>query len=108
MPRKKKLTAKRVNIYLDPEPLEMAVQIENLSKFVQLCLLIAPDIMAWAMLQEYDPTVYKGVAPNKELTKEYNKKYPLDPLTAKRIGKNGPGIERSNQTVDQESNPILR
>lgn len=78
---------KRVSVWLPPKQLKVAVQIDNLSNFFQMALDIAPDIMAWAMLREHDPKKYHQIHKMEEVKDEYNKKYPLDPRTAKRLGK---------------------
>ena len=64
--------------------------LENNSAFVQLCLDNAVDIMTWAILKKERPDLYKGTGDGKtpeEVIPQFNKYYPLDPLTAKRIGK---------------------
>lgn len=90
MPRLKyKKKGKRVNIWIPHAQLKTASQIENLSKFFQICIDTAPDIMTWAMLHDINPKVYPKTTKTmtKELVDEYNDKYPLDELTLKRQGK---------------------
>jgi hypothetical protein len=88
MPRPKpEVSGKRVGIYLPPQSLQIADQIENLSGFVQICLEQAPDIMAWAILNRADPKKYHARKKMDEVVEEYNEKFPLDPLTQKRQGK---------------------
>lgn len=74
---------KRVNVYLRGKSLRTAKQIDNLSAFFQLCLDIAPDIMAWDILREDDPTLQTGRKLEDHID-DFNAKHPLDPLTAKR------------------------
>lgn len=77
---------KRVNVWIPPAQLPMAIQIENLSKFVQIALDNAPDIMAWAILRDVKPEKYHPLhsIDEPDLLDNFNKKYPLDPLTKKR------------------------
>lgn len=63
------------------------MQIDNLSNFFQIALDIAPDIMAWAMLKAHDPKKYYDLHKMEEVKDDFNEKYPLDPATAKRLGK---------------------
>lgn len=75
---------KRINIYLKGHHLRTAKQIENLSAFVQLALEIAPDIMAWDILnREAGGALDTGRKLETEVDK-FNENHPLDPLTAKR------------------------
>lgn len=63
---------------------------ENKSAFVQLCLDNAIDIMTWDILKKEDPNLYKGTGDGQttdDVVPEFNKYHPLDPLTAKRLGK---------------------
>lgn len=85
--RNSKVESGRVNIYLPKKQRKVAVQIDNLSNFFQICLDIAPDIMAWAMLREHDPKKYHDLHTMDKVKDEFNKKYPLDAATAKRLGK---------------------
>lgn len=84
---KKKLEGKRVNVYIPGPQREVAVQIENLSAFIQIALDSAPDIMAWALLHDINPKVYDTGRKLETVIDEFNEKYPLDPLTQKRQGK---------------------
>lgn len=85
MPRKAKSSqGKRVNVYLPPHSLKVANQIDNLSAFLQLALRIAPDIMAWDLLQQDDPEKYDTKRQMDDYVDAYNEKHPPDPLTAKR------------------------
>lgn len=94
MPRlKHKTKGARRHIWVAGRQLEVADQIENLSRFVQICLDIAPDIMAWAILKEHEPLKYDTGRQLSEVIDEYNKQNPVDPLTQKRNGtwpKNSP------------------
>lgn len=88
MPRKKPIVeGKRVNIWVPPAQLQMAEDIENLSRFFQLCLDNATEFMAWFILKEIDPKKFRNMREYDGVVKDFNKKYPLDPLTAKRQGK---------------------
>jgi len=88
VPRKKPVVeGKRVNVWLPPPQLETANEIENLSRFVQLCLDNATEFMAWFILKEIDPVKYHNVRDPEGVIEQFNEKYPLDPLTAKRQGK---------------------
>lgn len=86
MPKKK--PSNRVNIYIPTAMLPMARDIENFSAFVQICLEQAPDIMAFAILHDIDPKKYHHNRYKIEnVVEKFNDKYPLDPLTQKRLGK---------------------
>lgn len=88
MPRLKyKKASKRTHIYIPDRQMKTAVQIENLSKFVQIALDNAADIMAWAILRGYDPTKYNTGRKIEDVVDEFNEKYPLNDLTLKRQGK---------------------
>jgi hypothetical protein len=86
-------------------------EIENKSAFLQLCIDNAVDIMAWDILKKADPEQYDipQEKPYEEIVEEFNAKHPLDPLTAKRLGKNtnGPKPEPTIKRHRKESNPAL-
>lgn len=94
MPRLKyKKKGKRVCLWIPDKQMKTAVQIENLSKFLQIALDNASDIMAWAILREYDPTKYNTGRKVEDVVDEFNEKYPHNQLTQKRNGtwpKNSP------------------
>lgn len=85
MPRKtKSYQGKRISVWLPPESRKVAEQIDNLSGFFQLALKIAPDIMAWDILnEEAGGTLDTGRRLENEI-ETFNERHPLDPLTAKR------------------------
>lgn len=85
MPRRtKSYQGKRVSVWLPPESRKVAEQIDNLSGFIQLALRIAPDIMAWDILnREAEGALDTGRRLENEID-EFNKNHPVDPLTAKR------------------------
>lgn len=78
---------KRISIWLPPKQLKVANQIDNLSNFVQMALDVAPDIMAWAMLKEYDPKKFDTGKKLDDVVDDFNKKYPQNALTQGRKGK---------------------
>jgi hypothetical protein len=84
---KKPSQAKRVNIYLHPPQLEVASQIANYSRFVQIATDNAASIMAWAILKEVNPKQFRDDRKLESVIDEFNEKYPADPLTQKRQGK---------------------
>lgn len=86
-PKNENGPGKRVNIYILQRHVETAEQIDNLSAFVQIALDQAADIMAWAMLKEYDPKKYNTDRKLEDQIDDFNQKYPQDPLTQKRTGK---------------------
>lgn len=86
-PKDKNGPGKRVNIYILQRQLKTAEQIDNLSAFVQIALDNAPDIMAWAILKDYDPKKYNTGDKLEDSLEAFNNKYPQDPLTQKRTGK---------------------
>lgn len=77
---------KRVNVWIPERQLKTAVQIENLSNFLQIALDIAPDIMAWAILRDVDPKKYNTGRQLEDVLDDFNKKYPQNELTQKRQG----------------------
>ena len=78
---------RRVNIYILQRQLKTSDEIDNLSNFFQICLDIAPDIMAWAMLRERDPKKYNTGRKFEDHIKPFNDTYPQDKLTQKRTKK---------------------
>lgn len=77
---------KRINIWMPERSLKILDQIENKSNFFQLALEQAAGIMALAIIKEEKKLVQNP--PTTEVIQEFNTKYPLDPLTAKRIDTN--------------------
>ena len=59
--------------------------IDNFSGFVQICLTQAADIMQFAIMKKEQG--YKNTAKMKDVKADYNREFPLDELTAKRLGK---------------------
>ncbi len=98
---------KPVNVWILDRQFETHSLIDNFSNFVQICIDIAPDIMAWAILNDADPKTYDTHRKLEEVLDKYNEKYPLDPLTAKRLGKNGSNTKTPNRRAHKESNPAL-
>lgn len=83
-----KQKGKRVNIWLSGESLVVWEQLENRSGFVRMALEDAVGIMTWAILRKQDPEKYHvKEKPLEEVIDDYNEQFPLDPLTAKREGK---------------------
>lgn len=81
---------KRVNVWIPEAQLKLWEGIENKSGFVQIALNDAVGIMTWAILKKEEPEKYKRPAdqiPIQDVLPKFNKAYPLDPLTAKRLGK---------------------
>lgn len=78
-----------MNVWIPERHLKTQTEIENFSKFVQLCLDDVVGIMTWAILKQEDPEKYQrpNQKPLEAVLPEFNKAYPLDPLTAKRLGK---------------------
>lgn len=90
MPRLKyKKKGKRVNIWIPDRQMQRAKDIDNLSNFIQIALDNAIDIMTWALLKKYDPKKYNIVRQetDEEIFDEFNKNYPTNELTAKRLNK---------------------
>lgn len=77
---------KRVNIYLPPHSMKIAKEIDNLSAFIQLALENAVGIMAFDIIKQKKGLVDKRVLTQEQLDR-FNADHPLDPLTAKRLGK---------------------
>lgn len=88
MPRLKyKKKGKRVNLWIPDRQMKVAAQIDNLSNFFQIALDNAADIMAWAILHDYDPKTYSTGRKLEDVSDEFNKKYPQNELTQKRTQK---------------------
>ncbi len=85
IPRDKK-PGKRISVYLRGESLATAKQIDNLSAFLQLALSQASAIMAFDIIQR-EKKLPKLKPPTDEAVNRFNDDHPLDPLTAKRLGK---------------------
>lgn len=79
-------TGKRVNVYLPKHSLKIAADIDNLSEFLQVALSQAAAIMAFDIIKQEKGIVDKRV-PTEEQLARWNEDHPLDPLTAKRLGK---------------------
>lgn len=77
---------KRISVWIPPKQLETAKQIQNLSRFFQIALDTAPDIMAWAILKEREPAKYDTGNTLDEHIDEFNKRHPPNELTQKRNG----------------------
>lgn len=84
---RKPLVGKRVNVWIPAPQIETAVQIENLSSFIQIALDNAADIMTWAILRNVDPKKYNTGRKLDTVIDDFNAKYPLDPLTQRRQNK---------------------
>lgn len=84
MPGKKR--KRRIHLWVDPRHEKILDQIENHSKFFELCLDQAAGIMAWALLKAQEPAKYDVIdeIPKPEQAAEYNAAYPLNPLTKRR------------------------
>ena len=78
--------SKRINIYLPEPQLKVAAQIDNFSKFVQICCDLAPDIMTWSILKGYDPKKYNTNRKLEDVVGKFNENYPQNELTQKRQG----------------------
>lgn len=79
-----------MNVWLPPRYLKDWDELENKSAFLQLCIDDMIGIMAWGILKKTDPEKYTRPIdknPPKNLKQDFNKAYPLDPLTKKRIQK---------------------
>lgn len=88
MPKKHYKGGVRVNIWIPERYRSIWEQMENGSKFVQIALDDAVGIMTWAILKQTDPEKYVRPVDKKtveEVAPEFNKRFPHDPITAKRI-----------------------
>lgn len=81
-----KTKGKRVHLWIPGRQLKVASQIDNVSKFMQICLDNAPDIMAWAILNDVDPDTYHATNKMEDVVDKFNEKYPQNELTQKRNG----------------------
>ena len=79
---------KRVNVYIPAKQLKIAVQIDNLSQFFQIALDNAPDIMAYAILRKEAPERFETHRKIDDYVDDFNRLYPPNELTQKRIDKN--------------------
>lgn len=86
MPRKTSpKQGRRVSVWLPYEADKTSKEIDNLSEFVQIALEQAASIMAFDIVKKH-----KGItqpAPTPAAVERWNEDHPLDPLTAKRLGK---------------------
>lgn len=101
----------RVNIWIPARLMETWLEIENHSKFVQIAADQAVGVMTWGLMKEKAPDIYSEPNADKlvEVAAEFNKKFPLDPLTKKRMeNKDGSRIEARNAGDHTEPNPALR
>jgi hypothetical protein len=88
MPKLKyKKKGKRVCLWIPGRQLKVASQIDNVSAFLQLALDNAPDIMAWAILNDVDPDTYHSNHKLEDVVDKFNVKFPQNELTQKRTGK---------------------
>lgn len=94
-------TGKRVNIYLPKHSLKIAKDIDNLSEFFQMALDQAAAIMAFDIIKQEKGIVDKRV-PTQEQLDRWNSDHPLDPLTAKRLGKQKQWPNTPNSPPKQE------
>jgi len=105
MPRRRVYTeGTRVNVWIPKQYRKTWDSIENRSQFIQLCLDDCIGIMTWAILKKSDPEKYtrpidKNPPPN--LTDDFNKEFPLDPMTKKRI-------QRKKTNTWKDTSPGLR
>lgn len=87
MPKLKyKRKGKLISAWLPHRQHKIWHQIENKSKFIQLCLDDAAGIMAWQIYKEKE-RLKVTEKPLESVIEEYNKTFPLDPLTKKRLKK---------------------
>lgn len=82
---KQSTAGKRVNIYLPLDSLAIAKDIDNLSEFFQVALRQAAGIMAFDIIKKQRGA--EQPLPTQEQYDTFNQDHPLDPLTAKRLGK---------------------
>jgi hypothetical protein len=91
MPRPKRYEdGSRVSVWIPKRYRKVWDEIENKSAFVQLTLDDIVGIMTWAILKKEDPAKYHTSIDEKpiaEVLPDFNRLYPLDPLTQKRIDK---------------------
>lgn len=88
MPKlKNKRKGKRVNVWLPERHFKIWSMLENKSKFLQIALNDATGVMAWGILHERDPKQFYSPEKIEDTLPEFNKTFPLDPLTQKRKDK---------------------
>ena len=78
----------RATIWIQPRHRKLWKELENKGGFVNTALDDAVGVMTMAILRKENPdkyTIKKKKA--EDLLPEFNEKFPLDPLTAKRMGK---------------------
>lgn len=79
---------RRVSVWIPERHLSLWDEIENKSKFASIALDNAVAIMTFALLKKADPAKYdRDKTPVEAVLPSYNEQFPLDPLTAKRLGK---------------------
>lgn len=74
----------RYNLWVPERLIPTLEKIENHSKFFQMALEQAYGIMTLAILRERAPDEYTLTGNIEEVAGEYNRKFPLDPLTKQR------------------------
>lgn len=88
MPRLKyKKKGKRVCLWIPATQMKTAAEISNLSNFLQIALDNAADIMTWAILKDVQPKRFDTGRKMEDVVDDFNKKYPPNALTQKRIEK---------------------
>lgn len=102
-PKKRKKIGKgrRISAYIPAKLLATWDDIDNKSNFIQIALEDAVGIMTWAIMRENNPEKFhKNDKPIETVLPEFNKKFPLDPLTANRLGKESwPKTSQSEQEL---------
>lgn len=76
---------KRFNVWIPERQLKLWSEIENHSKFVQIALDQAVGVMTWGLLKDKRPDLYYETRKTEEVIEPYNKAFPVDPLTQKRV-----------------------
>ena len=88
----------RVNVWIHPRHVKLYKEIENKTGFVNMALDDAVGVMTMALLRAENPEKFTIKKKVEDYLPEFNEKFPLDPLTAKRLGKTKTCPENSPPT----------
>jgi len=87
-----------MNVWIHPRHVKLWREIENKSGFVNMALDDAIGVMTMAILRKENPEKYTIKKKPEAVLPEFNDKFPLDPLTKKRLNKQWP--ENSHPTPE--------
>ena len=93
-------TGIRANVWIHPRHVKLWKEIENKGGFVNMALDDAIGVMTMAILRKENPEKYTIKTKTAEdYLPEFNEKFPLDPLTKKRLNKQWPANSPRTQEL---------